>query len=312
MPTSFAANPTKRKVMRPVSTSPTPTTARKCQESCEDSGPQISPKDVEDNRDDGKDYDGGGPKTKHNDGLRSEMVGKPPRSSDFRRTSAPEILQSNQYMCITLKNPKVTVATMLINRPQRRKAVKHYGYESPWLFTHVNRVSSETEPEDVRTIYCTSNAELNRRAIERIGSLQGKQIVIDTQPSLSCTHAPEGKDLAIDWFLTGTIFKKIPNICIDEEDFAFAHCKYESSAVDPTEMWRLIFDSLTSQKAPNGTPSPVFCVSVPVLDKKFIANIPAGHRTTEMRLRIVKGGLCADESTRVKAWEASTSEQSSK
>ncbi|KAF5547753.1 hypothetical protein FMEXI_5079 [Fusarium mexicanum] len=62
------------------------------------------------------------------------------------------------------------------------RLVEHYGYESPRLFTHVNRVSSETEPEDLRTIYCTSKAELNRRAIERIGSLQGKQIVIDTQP----------------------------------------------------------------------------------------------------------------------------------
>ncbi|KAG5791590.1 hypothetical protein H9Q69_009349 [Fusarium xylarioides] len=62
------------------------------------------------------------------------------------------------------------------------RLVGHYGHESPRLVTHTNRALSDTEPEDVRTIYCASKSELNRRAIERIGSLQGKQIVIDIEP----------------------------------------------------------------------------------------------------------------------------------
>ncbi|KAF5681717.1 hypothetical protein FCIRC_5443 [Fusarium circinatum] len=75
----------------------------------------------------------------------------------------------------------LTVSSTDIDRAFVR-LVEHYGFESPQLFTHINSASSETEPEDVRTIYCASKAELNRRAIERIGSLQGKQIVIDTHP----------------------------------------------------------------------------------------------------------------------------------
>ncbi|KAF5657402.1 hypothetical protein FCIRC_13280 [Fusarium circinatum] len=39
----------------------------------------------------------------------------------------------------------------------------------------------------------------------------------------------------------------------------------------------------------DGTPSPVACVSVPVLDKKFMTNLPAGHRKIGMQLRFVKG-----------------------
>ncbi|KAG5802240.1 hypothetical protein H9Q74_013105 [Fusarium xylarioides] len=62
------------------------------------------------------------------------------------------------------------------------RLVEHYGYESPQIFTHSNKALADTEPVDVRTIYCASKSELNRRAIERIGSLQGKQIVIDTHP----------------------------------------------------------------------------------------------------------------------------------
>ncbi|KAF5580052.1 uncharacterized protein FSUBG_13491 [Fusarium subglutinans] len=75
----------------------------------------------------------------------------------------------------------LTVSSTDIDRAFVR-LVEHYGFESPQLFTHINSASSETEPDDVRTIYCASKAELNRRAIERIGSLQGKQIIIDTHP----------------------------------------------------------------------------------------------------------------------------------
>ncbi|KAF5708021.1 hypothetical protein FMUND_10794 [Fusarium mundagurra] len=62
------------------------------------------------------------------------------------------------------------------------RLVEHYGYESPQIFIHSNIALADTEPVEVRTIYCASKSELNRRAIERIGSLQGKQIVIDTHP----------------------------------------------------------------------------------------------------------------------------------
>ncbi|KAF5573054.1 hypothetical protein FPCIR_14104 [Fusarium pseudocircinatum] len=80
----------------------------------------------------------------------------------------------------------LTVSSTDVDRAFVR-LVEHYGYGSPQLFTHVNRVSLDTEPEEVRTIYYASKAELNRRAIERIGSLQGKQIVIDTKPCYLAT-----------------------------------------------------------------------------------------------------------------------------
>ncbi|KAF5639216.1 hypothetical protein F52700_4068 [Fusarium sp. NRRL 52700] len=93
--------------------------------------------------------------------------------------TAVEIAPGNVTRVLTVSSTDIDQAFV--------RLVEHYGYESPQLFTHVNRVSSETEPEDVRTIYCASKAELNRRAIERFGSLQGKQIVIDTQPCYLAT-----------------------------------------------------------------------------------------------------------------------------
>ncbi|KAF5716298.1 hypothetical protein FMUND_6447 [Fusarium mundagurra] len=38
----------------------------------------------------------------------------------------------------------------------------------------------------------------------------------------------------------------------------------------------------------NGDSSHVHCISVPVLDKKFMANLPTGHREIKMQLRVAK------------------------
>ncbi|KAF5569718.1 hypothetical protein FPANT_13875 [Fusarium pseudoanthophilum] len=88
--------------------------------------------------------------------------------------AASEIAPGNVTRMLTVSYTDVDQAFV--------RLVEHYGYESPRLFTHINRTVSDTEPEDVRTIYCASKSELNRKAILRIESLQGKQIVIDIAP----------------------------------------------------------------------------------------------------------------------------------
>ncbi|KAF5631478.1 uncharacterized protein FTJAE_7881 [Fusarium tjaetaba] len=88
--------------------------------------------------------------------------------------AAAEIAPGNVTRMLTVSYTDVDQAFV--------RLVEHYGYESPRLFTHINRTVSDTEPEDVRTIYCASKSELNRKAIERIESLQGKQIVVDIAP----------------------------------------------------------------------------------------------------------------------------------
>ncbi|KAF4502503.1 hypothetical protein FAGAP_1281 [Fusarium agapanthi] len=54
----------------------------------------------------------------------------------------------------------------------------------------------------------------------------------------------------------------------------------------------------------NGTPSPIACISVPFLDKKFMTNLPAGHRKIGMQLQVVKGQLDSYGDTRTKPREA--------
>ncbi|KAF5588165.1 hypothetical protein FPANT_6697 [Fusarium pseudoanthophilum] len=46
--------------------------------------------------------------------------------------------------------------------------------------------------------------------------------------------------------------------------------------------------------------SPIFCISVPVLDKRYMANIPAGRQKIEMQLRVVEGCLDSKECTHFK------------
>ncbi|KAF5547734.1 hypothetical protein FMEXI_5060 [Fusarium mexicanum] len=53
-----------------------------------------------------------------------------------------------------------------------------------------------------------------------------------------------------------------------------------------------------------GTPSPIACVSVPILDKRFMTNIPTGHRKIGMQLRVVKGVVDSTKYTHVKPREA--------
>jgi hypothetical protein len=44
----------------------------------------------------------------------------------------------------------------------------------------------------------------------------------------------------------------------------------------------------------DGATSSFCCISVPVLDKRFMAGIPAGHRKIGMQVRVVEGGLDGD------------------